>query len=77
MIYLESPIVIEGVTINHTEYGLKYMKEFYEQVLARSSKEKLGDNERKHIETVLIPRYELHLRLYLKLKDNGPTTNNH
>jgi hypothetical protein len=64
MIYLDTPIVIEGVEIHLTEFGLKHKIEHYEHILKIATKEQLSDQARQHIENNLIPRYKLHLKLY-------------
>jgi len=71
-VYLQEPIELAGIIVQHTYEGLLYMIDHYTQVLAMPlSEQQLKYEHRQYIQK-LIDNYNIHLQLYEH--DRGPKT---
>lgn len=73
IVYLPAPIVLNGITVQHTQAGLKFLIEHYETVLAVHTPKQMSDEVRNHIQS-RIANYKIHLELYER--NQQPETSN-
>lgn len=64
-VYLDDPIMIDGVRIMHTKDGIIYLIDHYKKLLAQNVKREQKDIQ--HME-VLISNWEKQLELYDRIK---------
>jgi len=73
IIYLQEPIVLSDVKVQHSYEGLAYLIEHYQHILAFPvNEQKIKSEHRQHIEK-LIKTYNFHRQLYEH--ERAPATN--